>query len=142
VRAFGIDPADLQTFDDYLADGDDGESETDSRSVLVSAETLGLFTFLSVTWFLPTVVDIYSIPGLNLLIIPSYLVNMVFYDGVFGLEAVVYALEGVVGESPVLWDAGLLVTYYLFSVVTVALGQALKHRFGSVPADTSTSTAR
>jgi NADH dehydrogenase len=142
VRAFGVDPADLRTFDDYLADGDGEGSGTDSGSVLLGADTLGLFTFLSVAWFLPTVVDIYSVPGLVLLFIPSYLVNMVFYDGVFGLEAVVYVLEGVVGESPFLWDAGLLVTYYLFSVVTVALGRTLKRRFGSLPADASSSNAR
>jgi len=142
VRAFGVDPADLRTFDDYLADGDGGGSETDSGSVLVSAETLGLFTFLSLAWFLPTVVDIYSVPGLVLLFIPSYLVNIVFYDSVFGLEAVVYALDGVVGASPFLWDAGLLVTYYLFSIVTVALGRALKRRFGSLPADASPSNAQ
>jgi NADH dehydrogenase len=142
VRAFGVDPADLRTLDDYLADGDDGGSETDSGPVLVDAETLGLFAFLSLAWFLPEVVDIYSIPGLVLLFIPSYLVNVVFYDGVFGLEAVVYALEGVVGESPSLWDVGLLVTYYLFSVVAVALGRALKRRFGPVPADAKPSNSR
>jgi uncharacterized protein YbjT (DUF2867 family) len=142
VRAFGVDPGDLRTFDDYLADGEDGDSETDSGSVLASAETLGLFTFLSVAWFLPEVADIYSIPGLDLLIIPSYLVNLVFYDGVFGLEAVVYSLQDVVGESPRLWDAGLLVTYYLFSVLTVALGRVLKRRFGSPPADANPSTAK
>lgn len=64
---------------------------------------------------------------------------MVFYDGVFALEAVVYALEGVVGKSPVLWDAGLLVTYYLFSVVSVALGRALERMFGSIPTDASSN---
>lgn len=142
VGAFGVDPATLRTVDDYLADGDDGGSETDSGSVFLATETLGLFAFLSLAWFLPTVVDIYSVPGLVLLFIPSYLVNLVFYDGVFGLEAVVYALEGVVGESPFLWDAGLLVTYYLFSVVTVALGRLLKRRFGSPSADASPSNAR
>lgn len=134
VSAFGVAPADLRTLDDYLAGHGGGDSETDSRSVFVGAETLGLFTFLSLAWFLPEVVDIYSVPGLVLLYIPSYLVNIVFYDGVVGLEAVVYALEGVVGESPHLWDAGLLVTYYLFSVVAVALGRALKRRFGPVRA--------
>lgn len=139
VRAFGIDPADLRTFDNYLADGNGEGSETGSGSIFVGTETLGLFAFLSVTWFLPTAVDIYSVPGLVLLFIPSYLVNMVFYDGGLGLEAVVYALESVVGESSFLWDAGLLVTYYLFSVVTVALGRVLKRRFGPVPADTTPS---
>ncbi|NHN59809.1 complex I NDUFA9 subunit family protein [Halorussus sp. JP-T4] len=143
VHAFGVGPAELRTFDDYLAGGDgDGGSETDSESVLVGVETLGLFTFLSIAWFLPEVVDIYSIPGLVLLIIPSYLVNMVFYDGFFGLEAVVYALESIVGESPSLWDAGLLVTYYLFSVATVALGRALKRRFRLVSADEQPSNAQ
>jgi hypothetical protein len=67
---------------------------------------------------------------------------MVFYDGVLGLEAVVYALEGVVGESPYLWDAGLLVTYYLFSVLAVALGRSLKRRFRPVPADANPSNTQ
>ncbi len=131
VRAFDVDPAHLQTLDDYLANNDARGSETDSGSVFVGAETLGLFAFLSIAWFLPDVVDIYSVPGLDLLFIPSYLVNIMFYDGLFGLEAVVYALEGIVGESPYLWDAGLLITYYLFSVVAITLGQALKRRFSA-----------
>lgn len=139
VRAFGVDPSDLRTLDDYLAGDNARNSATDSGSVFVGAETLGLFAFLSLAWFLPEVVDIYSIPGLILLFIPSYLVNMVFYDGVVGLEAVVYALEGIVGESPYLWDAGLLVTYYLFSVVAVTLGRVLKRRFGPDPADANPS---
>lgn len=142
VRAFGVSPTDLRTFDDYLADSDGGGSVSDPGSVLVGVETLGLFTFLSLAWFLPEVVDIYSIPGIVLLFIPSYLVNMVFYDGIFGLEAVVYALEGIFGESPFLWDAGLLVTYYLFSVVTVALGRVLKRRFKPTSADAKPSNTQ
>ena len=140
VRVFDVDPETLRTFDDYIADGDGGGPDTDSGSVLIGVETLGLFAFLSLTWFLPTVVDIYSIPGLVLLVVPSYLVNMVFYDGGFSLEAVVYALEGFVGKSSVLWDVGLLVTYYLFSVIVVALGRSLKRKFGSLPADAKPST--
>ena len=140
ARAFDVDPATLRPFDDYIGDGGGGGPETDSGSVFLGAETLGLFAFLSLAWFLPTVVDIYSIPGLVLLVIPSYLVNMVFYDGGFGLEAVVYALEGVVGKSSILWDAGLLVTYYLFSVMVVALGRVLKRKFGSSPTDARPST--
>ena len=123
-----------------VADGTGGGSETDYGSVFSSTETIGLFAFLSLGWFLPTVVDIYAVPGLVLLFIPSYLVNMVFYDGVFGLEGVVYALESIVGESSFLWDAGLLVTYYLFSVMAVALGRVLKRKFGSLPVDARHST--
>jgi len=142
VRAFGVEPGDLRTLDDYLAGDDAGGSETDSGLVFVSAKTLGLFAFLSLARFLPGVVDIYSVPGLVLLFIPPYLVNIVFYDGIFGLEAVVYALEGIVGESSYLWDAGLLVTYYLFSVVAVTLGRLLKRRFSRVPADANPSDTR
>nr|WP_317988551.1 complex I NDUFA9 subunit family protein [Haloprofundus salilacus] len=142
VRGFVVSPTDLRTLDDYLADGDGGGSISDPGSVLVGVETLGLFTFLSLAWFLPEVVDIYSIPGLVLLFIPSYLVNIAFYDGGFGLEAVVYALEGIVGESPFLWDVGLLATYYLFSVVTVALGRVLKSRFRSTSADAKPSNTQ
>ena len=139
VHAFGVDPVALRTLDDYLAGDDAGGSETDSGSVFVGTETLGLFAFLSLAWFLPDVVDIYSVPGLVLLFIPSYLVAMVFYDGVFGLGAFLYALEGVVGKSPHLWQAGLLVTYYLFSVAAVTLGRALERRFSPVPADAEPS---
>lgn len=139
VHAFGVDPAALRTLDDYLAGDDAGGSETDSGSVFLGTETLGLFAFLSLAWFLPDVVDIYSVPGLVLLFIPSYLVYMVFYDGVFGLKAFVYALEGVVGKSPHLWGAGMLVTYYVFAVAAVTLGRALERRFRPVPANAEPS---
>jgi|GEM_PF-46734 len=133
VHAFGIDPSTLRTFHDYLTDGDDASSNTDSGSVLTSTATLALFTFLSLAWFLPNIVDIYSVPGLALLFAPSYLVTMVFYDSIFGLEAIIYALEPVVGKSQLLWDAGVLATYYLFSVGTVALARTLKRAARPTP---------
>jgi hypothetical protein len=107
--------------------------------VLVDTVTVALFAFLSLSWLLPEVLDIYSVPGLAILFLPAYVVNVLVYDGGLGLEAVVYALEGVVGRSPVLWDAGLFATYYLVSVAVVALGRTITDRIGPTPGD---ATAR
>jgi uncharacterized protein YbjT (DUF2867 family) len=165
VRAFGVDPADLRTFESYLAsdggdagtdnrtsgsrggrDTDDGpqnSSDADDRvradggwtrgvrSLFVGRETLGLFTFLSLAWGLPAVVDIYSAPVFRLLFIPSYLVSMVVYDGFVGLENVTYAVQNAVpGEWAYAWDAGLVVTFYLFAVAAVLVGRLVRNRFG------------
>lgn len=149
VTAFGVDPADLRSFGDYL-DSDarfieSVPSDEDGRSVLTSRGTLGLFAFLALSWFVPEVaatefgVDLYAY-GLIVLYIPSYLVAMVTYDGLLGLEHVTYAIQGVVpGDWAFAWDAGLLVTYYLFSVVAVAVGRVVRRRFG--PPERETVTA-
>lgn len=109
VQAFGVDPADLRTLTDYLSEDDADESG--GGSVLAGAETLGLFAFLTLAWFVLPVVGIYSFVGFRLLFIPSYLVMMVAYDSAFGLENVVYALQSVVpGEWTLAWQAGLVVT--------------------------------
>lgn len=135
VQAFSVSQADLRSLGGYLDGGGSGGPAPSGGSVVTSRVTLGLFAFLSAAWFLPKVLDIYAVPGLVLVIVPSYLVNMVFYDSLFGLENVVYALEPVLGSSYALWTAGLLVTYYLFSVAVVALGRAVKRRIGSGDAD-------
>jgi uncharacterized protein YbjT (DUF2867 family) len=137
VQAFGVTQADLRSLGDYLDGGGSGGPAPAAGSVATSRVTLGLFAFLSAAWFLPDVVDIYAVPGIRLVIVPSYLVTMVFYDSPFGLENVVYALEPLVGRSYVHWTVGLLVTYFLFSVAVIALGRAVKRRFGSGDADTT-----
>lgn len=138
VTAFGADPDDLRTFRAYLSgDGDDeGDDEpTTDGSLLTGRGTLALFAFLTLSWLVPEVaattfgVDLYAY-GLIILYIPSYLVTMVTYDGLLGLEHVTYAIQGAVpGEWALAWDAGLLVTFYLFSVVAGAGGRAVRRRF-------------
>ena len=154
VTAFGVDPGDLRTLRAYLsgdADGDDvdgdngqgdgdeqvdGDDEGDGGSLLMGRGTLALFAFLSLSWLVPEVaattfgVDLYAW-GLIVLYVPSYLVAMVTYDGLLGLEHVTYAVQDAVpGEWAFAWDAGLLVAYYLFSVVAVAVGRAVRRQFG------------
>jgi uncharacterized protein YbjT (DUF2867 family) len=136
VQVFGVTQADLRSLDDYLDGGGGGGPAATGGSVLTSRATLGLFAFLSAGWFLPDVVDIYAVPGLRLVFLPSYLVTMVFYDSPVGLENVVYALAPVVGSSSALWTGGLLCTYYLFSGAVVTLARAVKRRIGSGDTDT------
>lgn len=148
VTAFGADHDDLRTFRAYLfGDGDDeGDDEGDEGdegndepatdgSLLTGRGTLALFAFLTLSWLVPEVaattfgVDLYAY-GLIILYIPSYLVMMVTYDGLLGLEHVTYAIQDAVpGEWALAWDAGLLVTFYLFSVVAGAGGRAVRRRF-------------
>ena len=97
-------------------------------SALTDRIAVGLFAFLTAAWFLPAV---YPPLAGTPLIVPSYLVLVVAYDGLFGLEHVAYAAADLlpVAES-VAFDAGLVVTFYLFAVVAVALGGALQRRVG------------
>lgn len=100
-------------------------------SALTDPTTLGLFALLAAGWFIPTLV-----PELGYLLyplfLPAYLVSMVTYDGLLGLEHVAYAVAEVVPISgAVVFDAGLAVTFYLFAVVAVVLGGALERRFGA-----------
>jgi NADH dehydrogenase len=135
VRAFDVDPTDLRTLGDSRRRDDVVDASADDGSVLVDRATLGLFAVLTLSWYLPAVVDIYAVPGLALLYLPAYVVNLAVYDGGLGLEAAVYALEGVVGRSPALWDAGLVVTYYLVSVLVVTLARVLTRLVRPIPAD-------
>jgi|GEM_PF-447447 hypothetical protein len=99
-------------------------------SALTDRKTLGLFAVLAAGWFIPS-----AVPALGYLLfplfLPAYLVSMVTYDGLLGLEHVAYAVAEVVPISgTVVFDAGLAVTFYLFAVAAAVLGGALERRFG------------
>lgn len=106
-----------------------------AASALLDRTTLVLFGFLTAAWFLPAVFP--ALAGTPL-IIPPYLVVMVGYDGLFGLEHVAYAVAAVlpIAES-VAFDVGLAVTFYLFAVVASSLGSVLKRRLGPKTTDES-----
>lgn len=137
VRSFGQTPDDLRTLDDYLAETSD--SSNPSRSVLTTRSTLLIFGVLALGWFLPLVVDIYSYGGLPLVLyIPAYLVTIVLFDGVLSLENVVYAIDPFIPvRGEYLWNAGLLVTYYLFAVASTWLGRYLQKAETSIKLDES-----
>lgn len=99
-------------------------------SAFTDRTTLGLFAFLAAGWFIPDLA-----PELGYLLyplfLPAYLVSMVTYDGLLGLEHVAYAVAELLPVSgPIVFDAGLAVTFYLFAVVAVVLGGALQRRVG------------
>lgn len=97
-------------------------------SALTARTTLGLFGFLAAGWFLPAV---YPPFGATPLFVPPYLVVMVTYDGLFGLEHVAYAVaEALPIAESIAFDAGIVVTFYLFAVLAAVLGGALERRFG------------
>lgn len=99
-------------------------------AVLTARATLALFTVLTVGWFLPGLLGPYAGAALPLSL-PAYLVSTVTYDGVLGLEHVVYAVQNAVGsEWAGAWDVGLVVTFYLFAVVVALLSRPLERRFG------------
>ena len=102
-------------------------------SALLDRAALALFALLAAGWFLPAVFPpIAATP----LIIPPYLVILV--SGVFGLEHVASAAAELLPVAGSLaFDAGLVVTFYLFAVVAAALGGALKRRLGPVTDDGS-----
>lgn len=94
---------------------------------------------LALGWFLPSVVDIYSFGGLPLVLyIPAYLVTIVLFDGVLSLENAVYAIEPFIPvRGGHLWDAGLLVTFYLFAVTSTWVGRYLRNAETSIKLDES-----
>ncbi len=103
---------------------------TDLAAVLSDRATLTLFAALTTGWFLPDFLGSYGAIAMPLFL-PAYLVSMVTYDGLLGLEQVVYAIEDALGgEWKLLWDAGLVATFYLFSVVAAFLARPLERRFG------------
>jgi len=109
-------------------------------SVLIGRATLALFGVLTAGWFLPKLAGSFAYAALPLYL-PAHLVSMVTYDGLLGLEQVVYALESSFSvRSAALWDAGLVVTYYLFAVLAAALSRPLEHRFGPGQSGTSAGT--
>ncbi|WP_458209233.1 hypothetical protein [Haladaptatus sp. NG-SE-30] len=105
---------------------DNSSTTTATRSVWTARPTILVFAFLSVTWFLPTFVDIYSFVLYRLLFIPAYLVMLLVYDAPWGLENVVYALDGVLPQEKYVWEIGLLVTYYLVAAALTWLGRRLR----------------
>jgi len=61
------------------------------------------------------------VPLLNL---PAYVVSSVLYDSVWGLENVVYAVDGFIPVAGrLLWELGLIITYFLFAVAVVGLAR-------------------
>lgn len=111
-------------------------------AVLTDRATLVLFAVLAVGWFLPDLLGPYASVTMPLFL-PAYLVSMVTYDGLLGLEHVVYAVQGVLGgEWAYAWHAGLVVTFYLFSVVVAGLGRPLERRFGPESENGSQPTIR
>jgi hypothetical protein len=105
------------------------ELDGSPTDVLTGRATLALFAVLTGGWFLPGLLGPYASAVLPLYL-PAYLVSMVTYDGLLGLEHVVYALQAAVGgQWAVAWDAGLVVTFYLFSVAAALLSRPLERRF-------------
>ena len=102
-------------------------------SALVDRTALGLFGFLTAAWFLPA---LYPPLAATPLVIPPYIVVMVAYDGLFGLEHVADAAAELLPiAGSVTFDAGLVVTFYLFAVLAVALGGALQRWVGPATDD-------
>lgn len=100
-------------------------------AAVTGRSTLAVFGALTVGTFLPGVVPELA-PVLYPLVLPSYLITSVVYDGGL-LEGVVYALEGVVPlDGWILWNLGQAVVLYLFTVAAALLGGVLSRRFGPV----------
>lgn len=98
-------------------------------STFTDRATFVPFVLLSAGWLLPSTFPAYAHLAYPLLL-PAYLVSMVTYDGLIGLEQVVYTAQNAAGgEWAYAWDAGLIVTFYLFSVVATLFGPPLKRRF-------------
>lgn len=102
-------------------------SSSDSRAARTAPSTLLVFGFLALTWQIPNVVDIYDYGGLpRLLYLPSYVLSLLLYDSPWGLENVVSAVDPFVpGSGRLLWEAGVLVTFYLFAVAATWFGRRL-----------------
>jgi hypothetical protein len=106
---------------------------------LLGRSTLAVFLALVAGWYLPGVASEFAVL-LFPLFLPAYLVTMVAYDGGV-LEQVVYALDGSVPISgELLFEAGQVVTFYLFSAVAALVGSVVEGRFG--PRDEEAGTPR
>ncbi len=128
VEAFGREPTELRSLADYLSEQTAEQPGDGPRSAWTARGTLLVFAFLALTSYLPNVVDIYSYWGIpRLLFIPSYLLMLVLYDSPWGLENVVYVLDPIVpGSGALLWEVGLVATYYLFAVVVTWLARRVR----------------
>lgn len=139
ITAFGRDSSSLLSLREYLnTEGAPEDSSDDKRrSVVTARSTLFLFSYLALTWQLPNVVSIYSSVIYRVLFIPAYVVNILVYDSAWGLEQLVYLVAPYLPVSgPVLWEIGLLITYYLFAVIVVWIGRQMK-RVGRSDVDMS-----
>ncbi len=82
----------------------------------MSRVVLFLFGIFLVTSFLPGVFSL-----------PAYLVDIVLYDSIFGLENVAYfGAELLPISQALLWEVGRIVTYYLAAVGIVWLVDYLR----------------
>ena len=96
---------------------------------LLGRSTLAVFLALVAGWYLPGVASEFAVL-LFPLFLPAYLVTIVAYDGGL-LEQAVYALDGRVPVSgELLFEAGQVVTFYLFSAVAALVGSVVEGRFG------------
>ncbi|GGN90364.1 hypothetical protein [Haloarcula pellucida] len=111
------------------------------RSVFRRPTTLALFAYLVAATYLPVLAaaigqvapaaEPYVSPVAILLYVPAYLLSILVYDSPWGLENVVYAVEGFLGVSNSgLYYVGLVVTYYLCSVVLVWFGATVRRVVG------------
>lgn len=57
--------------------------------------------------------------------IPANLVRTLLYDNPWGLENVVYAVDGHLPGGSLLWEAGLFLTYRLFAIAAVGATRQL-----------------
>lgn len=98
------------------------------RKRLASRDILLVFAFLALSSYLiPTAIGVYASPISWALFLPSYVVTMLFYDGILGLEHAAYAVQGFVPvDGHFLWEAGNVATYYLFAVAAAWLGNRLR----------------
>ena len=101
-------------------------TRTHSRLILSRSVVL-IFGFLLLSEYA-------RVPLLNL---PAYVVSSFFYDSVWGLENVVYAVDGLIPiAGRLLWELGLIITYFLFAVAVVGLARHVTD--GNQPSTTPT----
>ena len=117
-------------------------ADADARSVFRRPTTLALFAYLVAATYLllplaaaigevAPAADPYVSPVAITLYVPAYLLSLLVYDSPWGLENVVYAVEGFLGVSNSgLYYVGLLATYYLCSVALVWLGATVRRVIG------------
>ena len=102
------------------------------REAATSRTTLAVFGFLALSGQIPAFVDIYATPAYRILFLPPYLVTMLFYDSPFGLENLVYPVaalvEPVLGDGHLLWEAGRVLTFYLFALAVGWIAGAVRSR--------------
>ena len=105
--------------DELTDDGSDDGNAT--GSLFVSLPVVAVFAFLTTVWSLQHVVDIYANPVIRWLFVVPYLVTVLLFDNGVA-ERLVYAVEPFLPvPGAVLWEAGNLLTYYLFALAVGAV---------------------